>query len=134
MDSNRPGCAVARQLYDAFLAGDLDAIYQLLHPAIEWELVGPAEVPHFGRYEGLEGVKAFFATVGRINHVESFEVVSYTETEKGACVECLERGHFEGHPLPFELRSCQIMELEDGRIRRFRIYQDTARMVDAWRS
>ena len=34
----------------------------------------------------------------------------------------------------FELRSCQLMEIRDGRIVRFRIYQDTARMVDAWRS
>jgi ketosteroid isomerase-like protein len=32
------------------------------------------------------------------------------------------------------MRSCHLMDIEDGRIVRFRIYQDTAKMVDAWRS
>ena len=134
MSTDRPHCAIAKQLYDAFLAGDLDTIYSLLAPDIEWELVGSDEVPHFGVRRGLAEVKEFFALIGRINHVESFEVLGYTETEKGAYVECRERGHFEGHPKGFELRSCQILEIEDGKIVRFRIYQDTSRMVDAWRS
>ena len=127
-------CAVARKLYEAFLAGDLQAIYALLDPGIEWELVGPKEVPHFGLYRGLDEVKSFFSIIGEINRVESFEVLSCTGTEKGAYVECRERGHFEGHPKHFEMRSCQLMEIEGGRIVRFRIYQDTAQMVDAWRS
>nr|WP_010131536.1 nuclear transport factor 2 family protein [Microbulbifer agarilyticus] len=127
-------CDVARQLYDAFLAGDLDGVYALLDPAIVWELVGSDEVPHFGIYRGLDEVKRFFSIVGDINRVESFEVLSYTETEKGAYVECRERGHFAGHPQHFDIRSCQILEVENGRIVRFRIYQDTSQMVDAWRS
>lgn len=127
-------CAVAKQLYDAFLAGDLQAIYALLDPRVEWELVGSEEVPHFGVYRGLDEVKRFFSIVGQINRVESFEVLSCTETASGAYVECRERGHFEGHPRRFDLRSCQILEIVEGRIIRFRIYQDTAQMVDAWRS
>ncbi len=126
--------AIAMQLYDAFLAGDIEAIYALLDPRIEWELVGSKEVPHFGLYRGLDEVKRFFAIIADINRIESFEVLSCTETEKGAYVECRERGHFEGHPGRFDLRSCQLLEIEDGRIVRFRIYQDTAQMVDAWRS
>jgi uncharacterized protein len=134
MSQERPNCAIAKKLYEAFLAGDLQAIYALLDPRIEWEIVGPGEVPHFGLYRGLDEVKRFFSIIGEIKRVESFEVLSCTETENGAYVECRERGHFEGHPKPFELRSCQLLEIEDGRIVRFRIYQDTAQMVDVWRS
>jgi ketosteroid isomerase-like protein len=134
MPQEKTNCAVAQKLYTAFLAGDLEAIFALLDPGIEWELVGSSEVPHFGIYRGLEEVKRFFSIVAGINRVESFEVLSCTGTENGAYVECRERGHFEGHPRPFEIRSCQILEIEDGRIIRFRIYQDTAQMVDAWRS
>lgn len=134
MPEERTNCAVANELYAAFLAGDLEAIYALLDPGIEWELVGSSEVPHFGIYRGIDEVKRFFSIVGEINRLESFEVLSCTETEKGAYVECRERGHFEGHPRQFEMRSCQILEIEDGRIVRFRIYQDTAQMLDAWRS
>jgi ketosteroid isomerase-like protein len=127
-------CAVAKKLYDAFLSGDLPAIYALLDPQVEWELVGPQEVPHFGLYRGLEEVKRFFSIVGEINQIESFEVLSCTATASGAYVECREQGHFEGHPQRFDIRSCQILEIVEGRIIRFRIYQDTAQMVDAWRS
>lgn len=134
MQQARSNCTVATKLYEAFLAGDLQAIYDLLDPGVEWELVGPKEVPHFGLYRGLDEVKRFFSIIGEINRVESFEVLSCTETENGAYVECRERGHFEGHPMHFEMRSCQIMDIEAGRIVRFRIYQDTAQMVDAWRS
>jgi ketosteroid isomerase-like protein len=134
MPQEKPNCAVAKELYDAFLAGDLPAILALLDPRIEWELVGSREVPHFGIYRGIDEVKRFFSIIAEINRVESFEVLSYTETECGAYVECRERGQFEGHPRPFEIRSCQIMDIKDGRIVRFRIYQDTAQMVDAWRS
>ncbi len=134
MPQERTNCAVANRLYEAFLAGDLEAIFSLLDPRVEWEIVGSEEVPHFGVYRGLDDVKRFFSIIGDINRVESFEVLSCTETEKGAYVECRERGHFEGHPAHFDMRSCQILEIRDGRIVRFRIYQDTARMVDAWRS
>jgi len=51
-----------------------------------------------------------------------------------AYVECRERGHFKGHSKPFDMRSCQLLEIRNGRIVRFRIYQDTSQMVDAWRS
>ena len=134
MPHDRPNCAIARRLYDAFLAGDLQAIYALLDPKVEWEVVGPSDIPHFGLFRGLDEVKRFFSIIGHINRVESFEVLSCTETENGAYVECRECGHFEGHPRHFDMRSCQLLEIENGRIVRFRIYQDTAKMVDAWRS
>ena len=38
MPEERTNCAVANELYAAFLAGDLEAIYALLDPGIEWEL------------------------------------------------------------------------------------------------
>ena len=79
-------------------------------------------------------MERFFSIIGKMVRLESFEVLSCTETESGAYVECREHGHFQGHPRNFDVRSCQLMEIEDGRIVRFQIYQDTAQMVDAWRS
>ncbi|WP_299494422.1 nuclear transport factor 2 family protein [uncultured Shewanella sp.] len=134
MEQQKPYCAIANRLYDAFLAGDIEGIFILLHPDIVWELVGSDEVPHFGRYQGVEAVRAFFDTIGRINRVKAFEVLSLTETEKGAYAECREQGHFQDHPKEFDLRSCQILEIQAGLITRFTIYQDTSQMVDAWRS
>ncbi len=134
MSQEKPNCAIAKKLYDSFLAGDVEAIYALLDPHVEWEIVGSKEVPHFGVFRGLDEVKRFFSIIGEINHIESFDVLTYTEAENGAYVECRERGHFKGHPRPFEMRSCHLLQIREGRIVCFRIYQDTAQMVDAWRS
>ena len=134
MSEEKPNSIVAKKLYDAFLAGDLETIYALLDPQIEWEIVGSEEVPHFGVFRGIDEVRRFFQIEVQNNRIESFEVLSYTETEIGAYVECRERGRFAGHPKGFEMRSCHLFEIKDGRIVRFRIYQDTAQMVDAWRS
>ena len=134
MSQERPNCAVAKKLYDSFLVGDIEGIYALLDRDVEWEIVGSKEVPHFGVFRGLLEVKRFFSIIADINNMESFEVLSYTETEKGAYVECRERGHFRGHPQPFDMRSCHLLEMRGGLIVRFRIYQDTAQMVAAWRS
>jgi ketosteroid isomerase-like protein len=76
MPPDRPNCAIAKQLYDTFLAGDLHGILALLDPRIEWEVVGQEEVPHFGMSRGLDEVKRFFSIIGQINRVESFEVRS----------------------------------------------------------
>lgn len=134
MIKNKPHCQIAKKLYDAFLAGDIEGIYALLAPDIVWELVGSKEVPHFGVYRGIDEVKGFFKIISEINQVTKFEVLQYTETETGAYVECREQGHFNDHPQGFDLRSCQILEIKAGLITRFTIYQDTAQMVDAWRS
>ena len=80
MLQERSNCAVANKLYEAFLAGNLEAIFSLLDPGIEWEIVGSEEVPHFGLYRGLAEVKRFFSIVGEVNRIESFEVLSCTET------------------------------------------------------
>ena len=129
-----PNAAVAKQLYDAFLKNDTEAIYALLDPEVEWELVGPEEVPHFGRYRGVEDVKRFFGLLAENLQVDTFEVHSYTETANGCYAEGLERGHFPGHAKPFEMRWCHLFRVENGRITSFRDYHDTSPMVDAWRS
>jgi len=71
MQQGRPNCAIAKKLYEAFLAGDLQAIFTLLAPNVEWELVGSKEVPHFGIYHGIDQVKKFFSIIAEINRVES---------------------------------------------------------------
>ena len=132
MPEGGPNTAVARRLYDAFTTGDLEGVFAVLHPGVEWELVGPAEIPYFGRYRGAEEMRRFFEVLGATCQVEAFEVHQTTETARGAVVEGFERGTFVGRG-SYEMRWCHVMEMEDGLIRRFTDHLDTAPMSDAWR-
>jgi uncharacterized protein len=126
--------AVAEQLYAAVGAGDLDTVIGLLAPDVEWELVGPPEIPYFGRYAGIDQVRMFFELLGEHCIVESLEPQRFTVADDVVVVEGVERGSFRGHPEPYEMRWCHLMNISGGRIVRFTDHMDTAPMLAAWRS
>jgi ketosteroid isomerase-like protein len=125
---------VARELYEAFGRGDVDALIAVLAPGIEWELVGPSEIPYFGVYRGPEEVRRFLALLSEHCQVADFAIESVVATDDGAFAEGRERGHFKGHPLAYEMRWCHVFEIDGGRITRFTDHLDTAPMIAAWRS
>jgi uncharacterized protein len=134
MDEPATNADVARRLYEAFGSGNDDALVALLDQQVEWELVGPSEIPYFGVYRGPEGVRQFLGLLADHCRVEEFEVLSVIETERGALAEGRELGHFAGHPRTYEMRWCHVLEIARGRITRFTDHLDTAPMIEAWRS
>jgi ketosteroid isomerase-like protein len=126
--------AVAETLYGAFARGAIDVVLEQLDRDVVWELVGPSELPYFGRYEGIPEVRRFFDLLGTHCLVERFEVTGIVETESGAVAEGFERGRFAGHPDAYDMRWCHVMTMSGGRITTFTDYLDTAPMLAAWRS
>lgn len=126
--------ATAEALYEAFGRGAIDEIVALLDPAAVWELIGPAEIPYFGRYEGVEEVRRFFDLLGTHCVVERFEVRRLTETAAGVVAEGFERGRFSGRVASYDMRWCHVMTMSEGRITSFTDYLDTAPMLTAWRT
>ena len=106
----------------------------LLDPDVSWELIGPSEIPYFGAYRGVEGVRRFLALLDEHCQVEQFEIESLISTERGALAEGSERGRFAGRTKDYEMRWCHVLEISDGRIVRFVDHLDTAPMLAAWRS
>jgi uncharacterized protein len=125
---------VASRLYKAFGRGDADAMLALLDAEVEWELVGPSEIPYFGMFRGIEGVRRFLGLLGEHCNVERFEIHSLIGTQRGALAEGFERASFSGRAKPYEMRWCHVLEIEGGRIVRFTDHLDTAPMLAAWRS
>ncbi|MDX2381183.1 MAG: nuclear transport factor 2 family protein, partial [Acidimicrobiia bacterium] len=124
----------AETLYAAFAQGAIEVVLELLDPDITWELVGPAEIPYFGRYEGVTEVRRFFDLLGTHCVVEAFEVNHLTETATGVVAEGFERGRFAGHSDTYDMRWCHVMTMSQGHITTFTDYLDTAPMLAAWRS
>jgi ketosteroid isomerase-like protein len=134
MDGRGGKVEVAWKLYEAFGRGDVDALIAVLDPEVEWELVGPSEIPYFGAYRGPEEVRRFLALLSEHCQVDEFEIQSVVATGQGALAQGRERGRFKGHPLAYEMRWCHVFEIDRGRITRFTDHLDTAPMIAAWRS
>jgi uncharacterized protein len=134
MDELGGNVEVAGRLYEAFGRGDVDALTALLDPGVEWELVGPSEIPYFGAYRGPEEVRRFLELLGKHCQLDEFEIRSLVATDRGALAEGRERGRFRGHPLAYEMSWCHVFEIDGGRITRFTDHLDTAPMIEAWRS
>jgi ketosteroid isomerase-like protein len=99
---------VARELDRSFSAGDIEAVLSLLDPAVEWELVGPSEIPYFGRCVGCDEVRAFFQLLGTSLEVRAFEVRSTTATDVGVVAERFERGCFTRNNQCYDMRWCHV--------------------------
>ena len=123
---------IANRLYAYFEAGDIDALLGLLDPEVEWELVGPREIPYFGKYKGLDEVRTFFERLGSSLEVERFDLDTITATTSGAVAEGSEQASFRANGERYEMRWCHVIEVEDERIVRFTDYLDTAPMLAAW--
>lgn len=124
---------IAARLYECFTTGDMEGLFALLDPEIEWELVGPEEIPYFGRYSGVDEVRSFFELLGANLEVEAFEVESVVATDSGAVAQVSERARFTANGGRYDMRWCHLIETSDGRIVRFTDYLDTAPMLVAWR-
>ena len=59
--SDQTNADLVRGAYDAFAAGDVEAILARLDEAVEWRV--PAVLPHGGEFHGRDGAGAFFAGV-----------------------------------------------------------------------
>ena len=78
--------------------------------------------------------RGFFASLGEHGVVESFVVDRITRTDDGALAEGSERAHSCGRSASYDMRRCQVMRIEYGRITSFVDHVDSAPMLAAWRS
>jgi ketosteroid isomerase-like protein len=79
---------LATDLFESFADGNIEAVLALLDPAVEWELVGPHDIPYFGRYVGTAQVRRFFERLRATIEVLSFEVDSITSRAPGRAGRC----------------------------------------------
>ena len=114
--------ATVRAAYDAFGRGDLDALYELLHPDIEWRTT--PEVPFLGTYQGLDEFLR-----GMNEWTESFDEIT-TEIEEfidaGEHALVFHRMHGRGRDSGAEvdLAIWQVVSVRDGKLVRMLDFND----------
>ena len=131
-DGVRPNVDVVRRCYEAAGRGDIPALLDLLTDDVEWTLQGPPAVPFAGTRRGREGVAEFFALVGETLEFLQFEPREFVAQGDTVVVLGHERNLITPTGRTFQQEWAHVYGLRNGKIAKFRAFEDTAAYVVAF--
>lgn len=125
--------AIAKQAYDNFKSGNIQALLDQLSDDVTWELPEIEGVALSGKRNGRDSVREFFATVARDQEVIEFEPREFVA--QGDKVVSL--GHYKWRVKDtgrdFASDFAHVFTIRDGKVSGFREYFDTAAAAAAYR-
>lgn len=124
---------IVQGIFEAFGKGDMPGLLRSLANDIEWIVSGPSIVPHFGERQGHDGVTDFFVKLGSTVEFEEFAPQEFIAKDDQVIVLGQERGRVKETGKSFDNSWAMVFTLRDGYVTRFRSYEDTAAVADAFR-
>ena len=120
----------ARRGYEAFNAGDMDAVFESLAEDIEWEEWSMA--PDAKTYYGHAGVREFFAKLSEAFDVLRFEPEEFIAAGNQTVVPTLVRVRGRGSGVETTLPTVHVWTLrEDGKATRVQVYENRETALEA---
>jgi ketosteroid isomerase-like protein len=123
---------VTQALFERFGEGDIPGILRLLGDDIVVDFYGPPVIPYAGHYEGLDEARVFFETVLASVDIHVFEPEQFFGD--GPMVAVTGKLHLTARSTGRDIRSdfAHVIEVRDGRWRRFRDFMNTAEAAAAF--
>jgi len=123
-----------QELYEAFGRGDINMILSNVTDDVDWGTESPAaaSVPWYSIRQGRDGVGDFFATLDREVEFTNFTPSHFAGVGDRVYAH-VEIGYkFKKNGQTAATGSVHEFTFRDGLIARFRAYEDTASVSDAW--
>jgi ketosteroid isomerase-like protein len=117
---------VVDALFAAIQAGDREAILNLLSEDVECWVAGPPEIPYAGTFRGREEVARFFTAFNGAIDYESWQAQEFVAEGDTVVVIGEERWRARSTGRAADNPWAHILTVRDGKIVRFRAYEDTA--------
>ena len=122
-----------QDLYAAFGRGDIATILSSVSDDVSWGIGTTAtEVPWYGLRDGRDAVGDFFATLSREVEFTEFAPRFFASTGNHVLVHVDIGYKLTKNGNTASVSSMHEFELENGRVKSFRGYEDTAGVRDAW--
>ena len=122
---------VVKENYAAVGRGDIPALLDLLTEDVDWSMQGPSVIPWAGARRGRQQVAEFFALLGQTLEFQRFEPREFIAQGETVVVIGYERSLVKPTGRTFEQEWVHVYTLRDGKISKFRIFEDTAAQVAA---
>jgi uncharacterized protein len=127
---------MADTIIDRFFAAlgssGAEAALKLVAPDATFEAQGPSSVPIYGRFEGHDGVRRFIATLRELFDTERFEVRQSTQSSDIAFAYGYMQHRVRRTGQVFRSEWALYCEVRDGRIRTYKMFEDTAALAAAY--
>ena len=126
--------ATVTAMYDAFGAGDIAAVLDHLDQRVEWSNRGPEDISYFGVKRGHEGALAVFGFLGENVDLTVFEPHTMIADENHVVALVRVAGTVRSSQLTYDEETVHVFDFNsDGKVVRFRDYQDTDAVARALR-
>ena len=129
---SRENVEVVKRAWEAWIGGDLDALFETFDPAVEWDTTSFEGWPEDDVYYGHEGVRRFFEEW--LASWERYEagVEEYLDADGDrVLVLCWQRGFGPGSHVLVQMDWAQICTLKRGLICRMEAYSDRQEALEA---
>jgi len=123
--TSQPNVEIVRRGWDAWISGDLDALFEVFDPSIEWDATRLEGWPEDEVYYGHDGVRRFLEDW--LASWERYEagVEEYIDAgDDRVLVVCWQRGYGPGSHVPVQMDWAQICTLKRGLVCRLEAYSD----------
>ncbi len=131
--SEQQNLKIVRDIFEAFGRGDVPAILEVLDDDVVWIVSGPQDVPYFGERRGKQGAVEFFTLLGSSVEFENFVTEDFAASGDKVFVTGHERARVRASGRGFENHWAMVFTLRDGKVVRFRSYEDSGAVADAFR-
>ena len=136
--STEENVQTAKDIYAAFDRGDVDTIINSLADDVDWghESAVSNDVPWYGICKGAAAVRdEFFGSVAAEFTVDIFERKDFVASGNHVCVTYRLGGTFKKHGKRLDLNGMHFWTFDgSGKVSFYRGYDDTAAVLEAWRS
>ena len=120
------------KVFECFGRGDVPGILALLDDDVNWEIMGPEVVPYFGPRRGHEGALDFFQKLGTTVEFTDFAPEEFNASGDKVFVTGRETGRVRATGKSFDNLWAMVFTLAGGKIKRFRSYEDTHAVAEAF--
>ena len=131
--SERDNSQIVQGMFASFGQGNLQGVLDVLADDVDWMMQGPAQIPYTGPRRGRDQVLQFCMTIGQSVEFEQFEAREFIA--QGDTVVVL--GHVKARARktgrPFDHDWAMVFTLRDGKVVRYRNYEDTYALAEAFR-
>ena len=121
---------VIRRGWDAWLAGDLPALFELFDPEVVWDTSHFRDWPE-ASYHGREGVQRFLIEWLEIWDKYEVDIEEIVPAPDGRVVTLLLHSGTARSGAPIRLEMAQIATIRNGRVLRFDQYDDQGEALEA---
>ncbi len=126
--------SIVKRLYDAFKRREVHSIMDMFSD--DAVMHGPAPsgvVPWGGTYNGRSGVAQFFKALGESLEPQQFDLNDFIAQGNKVVVLGYQKGRVKPTGRPYEIEFVHVWTIRDGKFIEFRVYNDTASLVEALR-